>query len=353
MKKKIPFLLNIRVVFTAVVMVELLITIAAASIITWLLGMLPSPIQLSRPVWLIILCVAIGGAMTSYVNQKIFTPIIRLSQAMSRVAGGEFDTSLDTSSSINEVREIYRSFNLMAKELRATEILQTDFVSNVSHEFKTPINAIEGYATLMQNEDLDPEERRKYVDKIILNTKRLSELVSNILLLSKIDNQTIQSEGKRYRLDEQIRHAIVLLEPKWAEKDIQFDVDLEDMEFVGNESLMFHVWNNLIDNAIKFDPYGGYVGIKMERCGEKITVTVSDNGPGIPPEAQKHIFDKFFQSDGSHKDEGNGLGLSLVKQILGLCGGSVSVENQPSGGCRFTVRLPVHPADEATPKPSA
>ena len=340
MIKKIPFLFNIRVVFTIVVMVELLVTIAAASIITWLLSMLPFPVQLPLPVWLVILCITIGGAMATYVNQKIFDPIIRLSQAMSRVAGGDFNTSLDTSSPVNEVREIYRSFNLMAKELRATEILQTDFVSNVSHEFKTPINAIEGYATLMQSEDLTPEERRNYVDRIILNTSRLSELVSNILLLSKIDNQTIQSEGKRYRLDEQIRRAIVLLEPKWSEKDIEFDVDLEDMEFTGSESLMFHVWTNLIDNAVKFDPYGGYVGIRMERRGGEVIVTVSDNGPGIPPEAQRHIFDKFFQSDGSHKDEGNGLGLALVKQILALCGGSVSVENRPSGGCRFTVLLP-------------
>lgn len=345
MKKRTPFWFNIRVVFTAVVMVELLVTIVAASVITWLLSMLPFPVQLPLPVWLVILCVTIGGAMATYVNQKIFTPIIRLSQAMSRVAGGDFDTSLDTSSPVNEVREIYRSFNLMAKELRATEILQTDFVSNVSHEFKTPINAIEGYATLMQNEDLTPEERRNYVDRIILNTSRLSELVSNILLLSKIDNQTIQSEGRRYRLDEQIRRAIVLLEPKWSEKDIEFDVDLEDVEFLGNESLMFHVWTNLIDNAVKFDPYGGYVGIRMERRGGEVTVTVSDNGPGIPPEAQGHIFDKFFQSDGSHKDEGNGLGLALVKRILTLCGGSVSAENQPSGGCRFTVLLPVCPAE--------
>lgn len=345
MKKRTPFWFNIRVVFTAVVMVELLVTIVAASVITGLLSMLPFPVQLPLPVWLVILCVTIGGAMATYVNQKIFTPIIRLSQAMSRVAGGDFDTSLDTSSPVNEVREIYRSFNLMAKELRATEILQTDFVSNVSHEFKTPINAIEGYATLMQNEDLTPEERRNYVDRIILNTSRLSELVSNILLLSKIDNQTIQSEGRRYRLDEQIRRAIVLLEPKWSEKDIEFDVDLEDVEFLGNESLMFHVWTNLIDNAVKFDPYGGYVGIKLERRGGEVTVTVSDNGPGIPPEAQGHIFDKFFQSDGSHKDEGNGLGLALVKRILTLCGGSVSAENQPSGGCRFTVLLPVCPAE--------
>lgn len=341
MKKRTPFLFNIWVVFTIVVMVELLVTIAAASIITWLLGMLPSPVQLPLPVWLVILCVTIGGATATYVNRKIFAPIIRLSQAMSRVAGGDFDTSLETSSPVNEVREIYRSFNLMAKELRATEILQTDFVSNVSHEFKTPINAIEGYATLLQNEDLAPEERREYVDRIILNTNRLSELVSNILLLSKIDNQTIQSEGKCFRLDEQIRRAIVLLEPKWSEKNIEFDVELEDMDFTGSESLLFHVWTNLIDNAVKFDPYGGYVGIKMERHGQMITVMVSDSGPGIPPEAQTHIFDKFFQSDGSHKDEGNGLGLALVKQILELSGGSVSVDNLPSGGCRFTVLLPM------------
>ena len=180
-----------------------------------------------------------------------------------------------------------------------------------------------------------------YVEKILFNTRRLSELVGNILLLSKVDNQTFPSKNARYRLDEQIRKTIVLLEPNWSAKEIDFDVDLAEVEYTGNESLMLHVWSNLIGNAIKFDPYGGMIRMRLASADGQIIYTIEDNGPGIDEEAQKHIFDKFYQSDSSHKEEGNGLGLALVKRILDNCGGNIVVENLPIAGCRFTVTLPI------------
>ena len=183
------------------------------------------------------------------------------------------------------------------------------------------------------------EVENEYIEKILFNTKRLSELVSNILLLSKVDNKAIQAKKTTYRLDEQIRQSIVLLEPKWSAKEIDFDVDLDEIEYTGDESLMFHVWNNLLDNAIKFSPENGLIRMKLERADNQTTFTIEDEGCGISDEEKKHIFNKFYQSDSSHKSEGNGLGLALVKNILTLCSGEISVTDSKNGGAKFTVVL--------------
>lgn len=288
---------------------------------------------------LLVCSLSISSLVTSFLSKWFFDPVKKLGDAMGKVADGDFSVRLETKSSAKEVREVFTGFNLMAHELGATEVLQTDFVSNVSHEFKTPINAIEGYTTLLQGcDDLD-EDQRQYVDKILFNTKRLSTLVGNILLLSKIENQSIQTNQTRFRLDEQIRQSILGLEAAWSAKDIEFDVELDNVEYLGNEGLLHHVWDNLIGNAIKFNPPCGLVTLRLTKQDGKIVFTVKDNGPGLTEEAQKHLFDKFYQADSSHKEEGNGLGLALVKRILVIFGGEITVENISGGGCRFTVLL--------------
>lgn len=251
--------------------------------------------------------------------------------------------AMQSDSKLKEVRDIYESFNRMVKELGNTETLQTDFISSVSHEFKTPINAIEGYASLLQDHHQSPEEQETYIEKILFNTRRLSTLTGNILLLSKINNQSIRPQRTAYRLDEQIRQAIVALEQKWTEKNIDFDVELDKVTYSGYESLLLHVWSNFIDNAIKFDPQGGMICLRLRQTGDEVVFTIDDNGPGVAPEEQKRIFHKFYQSDSSREMSGNGLGLALVKQIVEFSGGTVSVENLPEAGCRFTVRLPMQP----------
>ena len=317
--------------------------IVIAAVVALLLNLLfEAVLDFTLPPWL---WVAVFSAVLSTVlgwllSVLFFTPITRLSRAMRRVGAGDFSIQLETGSRIREIRDTYDNFNLMTRELGATEIVQTDFVSNVSHEFKTPINAIEGYATLLQSGPQSAEQAM-YVEKILLNTRRLNELVSNILLLSRLDNQAISSEHKRYRLDEQIRQAVVLLEPKWAEKELELDVDLDSIDYTGSESLLQHVWVNLIDNAIKYDPPGGLLRLRLQRQGETAVFTVEDSGPGIAEAAQAHIFDKFYQADSSRMAEGNGLGLALVKRVLDICSGSVCVQNLPEGGCRFTVTLPL------------
>ena len=288
----------------------------------------------SIPIYLVI-----GGLVTSLLSKVFLKPINELRQAMARVADGDYSVRLDAKSTSKEIMELNTGFNMMAAELSATEILQTDFVSNVSHEFKTPINAIEGYSMLLQDSENLDEDQKQYVEKILYNTNRLSSLVGNILLLSRLENQQIPTNRTRYRLDEQIRHSIVALDPVWEKKDIVFDAELERLEYLGNESMMYHVWDNLIGNAIKFSPDGGTVRIRLAQREEQILFTIENSGAGLSEEAQKHIFDKFYQADSSHRQEGNGLGLALVKRILVIENGRIGVENLPEGGCRFTVTL--------------
>lgn len=291
-------------------------------------------------VWAMVFSGTIGVAVTNHMTKMLIDPIAKLRSAMREVADGDFKVEAKCESRIQDVQDIYDSFNSMVRELSTTETLQTDFISDVSHEFKTPINAIEGYASLLEGEP-SPEEQRAYVEKILFNTRRLSALTGNILLLSKLSNQSILPQKTQFRLDEQIRQAIVALEQKWSEKELGFEVELEETPFFGYESLLPHVWTNLIGNAVKFSPKGGEIRIKMMRTEGAVVFTIEDDGPGIVPGDEEHIFTKFYQSESSHGMEGNGLGLALVRQIVEMSGGSVDVQNLEVGGCRFTVRLPL------------
>lgn len=256
---------------------------------------------------------------------------------MRKVADGELNTVLETKSSSTEIQELYAGFNLMTQELSSTEMLQSDFVSSVSHEIKTPINAIEGYTTLLQGTDNIDEVENEYIERILFNTRRLSTMVSNILLLSKLENQAISTHRTRFSMDEQIRQSILALESAWAEKNIEFDVVMDTITYCGNENLMHHVWDNIIGNAIKFSPQKGVVTIRLYQKDKQILFTVEDEGPGFSEDARNRLFDKFYQEDSSHKQEGNGLGLALVKRILSISNGNITAENKAEGGCRFIV----------------
>lgn len=337
-KVKQRFGIRLRLMLT--VTIEIVLSIALALIAdTVFVAIFHDYWNVPIVVELIIIAIFVGIFATYFLTRWFIDPIKKLGVAMDRIAEGEFSVRLETKSSSKEIKEIYSGFNMMAKELQSTEILQSDFVSTVSHEFKTPINAIEGYSMLLQSEDNLTDEQKEYVDKIIFNTKRLSSLTASILLLSKLENQSIVSNKTQLDLDEQIRKSLLALEAEWEKKDIEFDIDMDDTDFVGNESLLHHIWDNLIGNAIKFSPQGGEIKIRLENLENLIIFTVSDNGEGISDEAKKHIFDKFYQADTSHKQEGNGLGLALVKKIIDLEGGEISVENNFDGGCTFTVVL--------------
>ena len=331
---------SLRIRLTLLVSIELVFSILLALGLYFLLeGVIPLNSALLLLLDLMIVSLTIGTVATSFMSKLFFNPIKKLTIAMEKVADGDFSVRLTGKSSSQEIMEIYSGFNLMTHELSATEILQTDFVSNVSHEFKTPINAIEGYSMLLQSSDNLNDDQQRYVEKIVFNTQRLSSLVGSILLLSKLDNQQIPTGQTRFRLDEQIRQSIVALEPAWEKKELEFDVDLERVDFVGNEPMLRHVWDNLISNAIKFSPQGGTVRMELVRNDGILQFSISDQGPGISEDALKHIFDKFYQADSSHKQEGNGLGLALVKRIVAFENGSVRAENREAGGAKFVVTL--------------
>jgi len=292
----------------------------------------------------IILCISlsvaiVAGVLSMLVGRMVLSPLKRLSEASRQIAAGDFDLNLTYEGKISEFRDTYDSFNVMAQELSNIETLRSDFIANVSHEFKTPLTAIEGYAMLLQDHELSAEERADSAQRIMDSAGRLSSLVSNILMLSKLEHQTAGLEKAPFRLDEQIRQVMVGLEPLWGPKALQLELELEPLRYEGSEKLLYHVWSNLISNAVKFSPQGGILTVTLGRKDGEVIFSITDRGPGMSADVQRHIFDKFYQGDPSRKQEGSGLGLPLAKRIVELCGGSIAVESA-SGGSTFTVVLP-------------
>lgn len=331
---------NYGFIFSSAAFIGSLLSTALALAVVWLLNR-RFGVWLGIPYMLRVLLISIlSGAAIAVELSKIFvSPMMKLGDAMRKVAGGDFTVRLDCTSKIRDVREVYGSFNTMVKELGNTETLQTDFVSNVSHEFKTPINAIEGYASLLQDSQLTDEQKNAYIDKIIFNTRRLSDLVGNILLLSKVNNQTISLKASTFRLDEQVRQSILALESKWEKKEIEFDIDLDEIEHTGYENLLSHVWLNLIDNAVKFSPQNGQIRIRLKQLAGSVTFSIWDNGLPIPEADIDRIFNKFYQGDNSHASEGNGLGLALVRKIVAAAHGTINVTSSEDAGTEFVVAL--------------
>lgn len=294
----------------------------------------------------IILCIAlsvaiVAGVLSMLVGRMVLSPLKRLSEASRQIAAGDFDLNLTYEGKISEFRDTYDSFNVMARELSNIETLRSDFIANVSHEFKTPLTAIEGYAMLLQDHELSAEERADSAQRIMDSAGRLSSLVSNILMLSKLEQQTVGVEKAPFRLDEQIRQVMVGMEPVWGPKDLQLELELPPLRYEGNENLLYHVWSNLISNAVKFSPQGGVLTVTLSQQNGKVAFSVTDRGPGMSEDVRRHIFDKFYQGDASRRQDGSGLGLPLAKRIVELCGGTISVQSQPEAGSTFTVTLPV------------
>lgn len=287
-----------------------------------------------------ILSIALGTFIFSMVGKTFLKPIREVTQATKIVAKGDFSVQLDEQHPIHEIQAISQNFNIMVRELRSIETLQNDFVLNVSHEFKTPIAAIEGCATLLQDETATPQERREYVGLIMDATKQLSSLTGNILNLSKLENNTFPLTKHPFRLDEQLRQVVVRLEHHWSFKEIELEVDLDEAVYNGNEELLFQVWNNLLSNAIKFTFPQGKILVSLYQTKKGISIQFTDNGMGIAPEEQNHIFEKFYQVETQRASHGNGLGLALAQRIIILHGGTISVKSELGQGSVFTVRLP-------------
>jgi len=286
-----------------------------------------------------VLSLGIGTALATFFSRRALKPIRELVAAMRKVARGDFSVRAEGKGSIHELEDLYSNFNQMTRELSSTQTLRADFINNFSHEFKTPIVSIRGFAKLLKDGNLSDAEHREYLEIIIAESGRLSDLATHVLNLSKYEAMEIIAEKERFPVDEEIRRAIAMTEPQWEAKGLTLNVTLEAAETEGNRDLLQQVWLNLLDNAIKFSNDGGKMYIQCDVLYGKVRCTFRDEGIGMEAETLARIFDKFYQGDTSHKQGGNGLGLSMVQRIVQLHGGEVIAESEVGLGSVFTVTL--------------
>ena len=271
-------------------------------------------------------------------------PMRKLSDAARKIAKGDFSvriTPLRRDGKKDYVEVMFDDFNTMSRELQSIDMMKNDFIANVSHEIKTPLAVIQGYAASLKNSELSEDARNDCIDTIMEASGKLTALVSNILKLNKLENQEILPEAHSFNLGEQLRRSALSFEDLWEEKNISFDTELEDITVSYDEKMLEIAWNNLLSNAVKFTNEGGKILIKLKADNGLAIVTVSDSGCGMDEETQKRIFDKFFQADSSRSREGNGLGLALVKRTIELLGGTIAVESKPGKGADFIVCLKI------------
>ena len=315
----------------------MLLTYCGASLLTGL-GLLEGGGMARVPLFIFCLTsVAVGTVLAAAFSRKPLRPLRELMAATDRVADGDYSVRLSLKGP-EELRTLGEKFNHMVEEIGSVEMLRTDFVNSFSHEFKTPIVSIRGFARALKWEDLTDDERSEYLDIIINESERLSSLAANVLYLSKIENQTILTGKTRFNLSEQLRLVIALLDQKLTAKKLDIVFFFLSCYVSGNEEMLRQVWINLLDNAVKFSPEGGQIDVVVQETENGAVVRIRNQGEEIPPETQEHIFDKFYQGDRSHSTEGNGLGLAIVKKIVDLHGGTVSVASSPAGS-EFTVAL--------------
>ena len=335
---------------TAAVVFVLLIMLSAAFLTSFVLAVLRVfdllPVLILSSTFIPFLCLIVssfvGTVISTVVSYHLLRPLRDLISATKTVAKGDFSVRLDAENQIGEMAELIESFNVMTEDLSGIEMFRSDFINTFSHEFKTPIVSIRGFAKQLQNVNLTEEERREYTDIIIAESERLTKLSSNILLLSKLENQSILSGQAEFSLDEQIRSDILLLEKQWTNQDIEVIPDLDEVSYCGNAEVLSQLWVNLLSNAIKFTPAGGQIEVRLTKDSDWVKVMVRDNGVGMSRETLEHVFEKFYQGDRSHSTQGNGLGMPLVKRIIELCGGTISIESEEKNGTTVYVSLPRH-----------
>lgn len=292
------------------------------------------------PIAFLITSSILGTIFASFMSKQIIKPLDKLSQATQLVAKGDFSIRIEEETNVQAINVLLNDFNKMATELGSIEMFRSDFINNFSHEFKTPIVSICGFARQLEKGGLTEDEQKTYAHIIATNAEHLASMASSVLLMTKLENQEIVDGKEKYSLDDQIRDCILTMQNAWENKNIDLTVDLDEVEFFGNKEIVNHIWSNLIGNAIKFTPENGEIAIRMSEKDNIVSVSVEDNGIGMSKEVLEHIFDKFYQGDKSHKTFGNGLGLPLTKRVITLCGGDISVQSVEGKGSIFKVDLP-------------
>ena len=287
-------------------------------------------------------CILMAISLVVAIRLVLIKPMVNSMQAMNRLAAGDFAVRLEPAKrgyEPEEIKAFKAAFNKAAQELSGTELLRKDFVNNFSHEFKTPIVSISGFADLLLEEDVAPEEQREYLQIIRDESRRLAQLSSSVLLLNRVESQTILNDRTDFLLDEQLRQSVLVTQQKWREKLLTFDADIAPCRYNGSEALLKEIWLNLLDNAAKFSPEGGVIGVTLRIEQGSVVVSITDQGCGMDEETRRHIFEQFYQGDTSHKTQGNGLGLTMAQKIAALHGGNITADSRPGAGSCVTVRL--------------
>ena len=346
-KKTFRSLLKTFTLLVFAVFVSAVLITTVMVILLYKLGVLPqvllTPVIL--PIIAMLACLLIGTVLSSFAGRLFLNPLRRLIAAHQEVSAGNYHVRVSDKTPVRELGRLIQSFNDMAGELEATELFRNDFINNFSHEFKTPIVSIRGFARQLQKDNEQPflssEQRREYTDIIAYESDRLARLSSNILLLTNFENQQIVTDKTTFYLDEQLRHVVLLLEKEWSGHAIEPELMLEEVSYTFNEEMLAQLWLNLIGNAIKFSPDGSTIQIRCRQYDGFALVDVIDSGEGMDAETVRHIFDKFYQGDTSRKSDGNGLGLAIVKRIVELAEGEITVKSEEGKGSAFEVRLPL------------
>jgi len=342
--------LTLTLLMVAAIFVLQLIAIVVAAVTVYILVQTGIIAELGQskitPLRLILFMTAISTALgvliTTLSSRVYLKPVNRMIDQMNRLASGDYKARLTFGKPISAhpaFMEISESFNKMAEELEGTEMLRSDFINNFSHEFKTPIVSIAGFAKVLKRGNLTPEQQQEYLDVIEEESMRLSAMATNVLNMTKVENQTILTDVTQFNLSEQMRSAILLLESKWSKKNLDLNLRMGEYRISGNEELLKHVWINLLDNAIKFSEDYGCIDVCIEENNASLVVSISNGGKTIPSESLDRIFNKFYQADESHSTPGNGIGLAIVKRVVELHKGTVSVQSGRDL-TTFTVTLP-------------
>lgn len=287
-------------------------------------------------------CLVIAGFVWLVWRHTTGKPLRKIARAARKVAEGDFTVQIPSNKKkkkMNEIDVLIEDFNKMTRELAGNEILKSDFIANVSHELKTPLSIIRSYTKALKDRQVPENQREQYMDTVMEAAERLNAMITNILKLSKLENQQIFPSPQTYQLGEQLRRCALAFMEKWQAKEIEFEIDVADISVCYDASLMELVWNNLLSNAVKYTDRGGHISLTSRRDGNTVAVMVKDDGCGMDEETCCRVFEKFYQGDTSHASEGNGLGLALAKKVVDIAGGRIRVQSSPGKGSAFTVEL--------------
>lgn len=346
LKERSSLTLLYSVIVFCILLAAIIVSVGLAILLTHLgilkFALADGKLGFSPLIFMGLVSLAVGLLLTLLTRKLPLSPINELINSMNRLKLGDFKARLDYDGKLKNypvLLEMKDSFNTMAQELENTEMLRSDFINNFSHEFKTPIVSIAGFAKLLRRGNLTQEQKEEYMAIIEEESLRLSAMATNVLTMSKIENLTILTDVSRYNLSEQIRSCVLLLEDAWTRKDISIELEFDEYHICANEELMKHVWINLLDNAVKFSPQTGEIKIAISALEKTLQVRITNYGEDIPPDKLDKIWGKFYQADESHAGSGNGIGLAMVKSIVELHRGKARAESSGGITC-FIVELP-------------